>query len=230
MARRSFLRACGGSAALLLPLLRDIEARANGAPAPAAFPGDPEAARRPVAAVAAGGAHGDDDGLHAARLQRAVRAAAVEDGDDRRPQHRLPRGPAGGDGGAMIVRRRHGRADDRPAGAGEIRPARLVRGRRVDRSDLARPIARAGRAASADEERRSDRCSSPPTSAPTATRSRRACCRTSIRCPNEPDITRARQPLYPEIAAARGFQPAVRRARCRPGPRPATPPACSRRS
>ena len=36
-ARRSFLRACGGSAALLLPLLRDIEARANGAPAPLRF-------------------------------------------------------------------------------------------------------------------------------------------------------------------------------------------------
>ena len=37
MARRSFLRACGGSAALLLPLLRDIEARANGAAAPLRF-------------------------------------------------------------------------------------------------------------------------------------------------------------------------------------------------
>src|SRR5262245_54524285 len=37
MARRSFLRACGGSAALLVPLLRDIEARATGAPAPLRF-------------------------------------------------------------------------------------------------------------------------------------------------------------------------------------------------
>jgi hypothetical protein len=37
MARRSFLRACGGSAALLLPLLRDIEARASGAAAPLRF-------------------------------------------------------------------------------------------------------------------------------------------------------------------------------------------------
>jgi len=37
MARRSFLRACGGSAALLLPLLRDIEARAAGAAAPLRF-------------------------------------------------------------------------------------------------------------------------------------------------------------------------------------------------
>jgi hypothetical protein len=37
MARRSFLRACGGSAALLLPLLRDIEARADGAGAPLRF-------------------------------------------------------------------------------------------------------------------------------------------------------------------------------------------------
>ena len=37
MARRSFLRACGGSAALLLPLLRDIEARAVGAAAPLRF-------------------------------------------------------------------------------------------------------------------------------------------------------------------------------------------------
>src|SRR5262245_28973258 len=37
MARRSFLRACGGSAALLVPLLRDIEARANGAAAPLRF-------------------------------------------------------------------------------------------------------------------------------------------------------------------------------------------------
>ena len=33
-ARRSFLRACGGSATLLLPLLRSIEARAAGAAAP----------------------------------------------------------------------------------------------------------------------------------------------------------------------------------------------------
>jgi hypothetical protein len=37
MARRSFLRACGGSAALLVPLLRDIEARADGAGAPLRF-------------------------------------------------------------------------------------------------------------------------------------------------------------------------------------------------
>ncbi len=37
MARRSFLRACGGSAALLLPLLRDIEARADGGAAPLRF-------------------------------------------------------------------------------------------------------------------------------------------------------------------------------------------------
>jgi len=36
-ARRSFLRACGGSAALLLPWLRDIEARAAGAAAPLRF-------------------------------------------------------------------------------------------------------------------------------------------------------------------------------------------------
>ena len=34
MARRSFLRTCGGSAALLLPLLRSIEARAQGVAAP----------------------------------------------------------------------------------------------------------------------------------------------------------------------------------------------------
>ena len=34
MARRSFLRGCGGSAALLLPLLRSIEARAQGMAAP----------------------------------------------------------------------------------------------------------------------------------------------------------------------------------------------------
>src|ERR1017187_3582081 len=37
MARRSFLRGCGGSAALLLPLLRSIEARAQGLPAPLRF-------------------------------------------------------------------------------------------------------------------------------------------------------------------------------------------------
>jgi hypothetical protein len=37
MSRRSFLRACGGSAALLAPLLRDIEARADGAAAPLRF-------------------------------------------------------------------------------------------------------------------------------------------------------------------------------------------------
>jgi hypothetical protein len=36
-ARRSFLRACGGSTALLLPLLRSIEARAQGATAPLRF-------------------------------------------------------------------------------------------------------------------------------------------------------------------------------------------------
>ena len=34
LARRAFLRACGGSAALTLPLLRSIEARAQGMPAP----------------------------------------------------------------------------------------------------------------------------------------------------------------------------------------------------
>ncbi len=34
VARRSFLRACGGSAALMLPLLRSMEARAQGMPAP----------------------------------------------------------------------------------------------------------------------------------------------------------------------------------------------------
>ena len=34
IARRSFLRACGGSAALTLPLLRSMEARAQGMPAP----------------------------------------------------------------------------------------------------------------------------------------------------------------------------------------------------
>ena len=33
-ARRAFLRGCGGSAALMLPLLRSIEARAAGAAAP----------------------------------------------------------------------------------------------------------------------------------------------------------------------------------------------------
>jgi len=37
MARRSFLHGCGGSAALLYPLLRGIEARAAGAPAPPRF-------------------------------------------------------------------------------------------------------------------------------------------------------------------------------------------------
>ncbi len=37
MARRSFLRGCGGSAALLLPMLRGIEARAAGMPAPLRF-------------------------------------------------------------------------------------------------------------------------------------------------------------------------------------------------
>jgi len=37
MARRSFLRHCGGSAALLLPMLRSIEARAAGAAAPLRF-------------------------------------------------------------------------------------------------------------------------------------------------------------------------------------------------
>jgi hypothetical protein len=37
MARRSFLRGCGGSAALLLPLLRSIEARAAGMAAPLRF-------------------------------------------------------------------------------------------------------------------------------------------------------------------------------------------------
>jgi hypothetical protein len=37
MARRSFLRGCGGSAALLVPLLRNIEARAQGMPAPLRF-------------------------------------------------------------------------------------------------------------------------------------------------------------------------------------------------
>ncbi len=37
MARRSFLRGCGGSAALLLPLLRAIEARAQGLPPPLRF-------------------------------------------------------------------------------------------------------------------------------------------------------------------------------------------------
>jgi len=37
VARRSFLRACGGSAALLLPMLRSIEARAAGLPAPLRF-------------------------------------------------------------------------------------------------------------------------------------------------------------------------------------------------
>lgn len=37
MARRSFLRGCGGSAALLLPLLRNIEARAQGLAAPRRF-------------------------------------------------------------------------------------------------------------------------------------------------------------------------------------------------
>jgi hypothetical protein len=35
--RRAFLRGCGGSAALLLPLLRNMEARAQGAPAPLRF-------------------------------------------------------------------------------------------------------------------------------------------------------------------------------------------------
>ena len=37
MARRSFIRNCGGSAGLLVPLLRSIEARAQGAPAPLRF-------------------------------------------------------------------------------------------------------------------------------------------------------------------------------------------------
>ncbi len=37
MARRSFLQSCGGSAALLLPLLRSIEARAQGISAPLRF-------------------------------------------------------------------------------------------------------------------------------------------------------------------------------------------------
>jgi hypothetical protein len=37
MARRSFIRNCGGSAALLVPLLRSIEARAQGLPAPKRF-------------------------------------------------------------------------------------------------------------------------------------------------------------------------------------------------
>ncbi|MEO8215288.1 MAG: DUF1552 domain-containing protein, partial [Myxococcales bacterium] len=37
MARRSFIRNCGGSAAVLVPLLRSIEARAQGTPAPLRF-------------------------------------------------------------------------------------------------------------------------------------------------------------------------------------------------
>ena len=37
MARRSFIRNCGGSAALLMPLLRSVEARAQGVPAPLRF-------------------------------------------------------------------------------------------------------------------------------------------------------------------------------------------------
>jgi hypothetical protein len=37
MARRSFLRGCGGSAAMLLPLLRSMEARAQGLPPPLRF-------------------------------------------------------------------------------------------------------------------------------------------------------------------------------------------------
>ena len=172
-ARRSFLRAAGGSAVLLAPLLRSIESRAQGMAAPlrlliihhplGAGPGlttwRPNADR-------------DDDQLHAAARDRAVRrgrdAAAEVHVHGRRPQPRHLFGPE-------HARGRHGRDDDgRQRARQRLDPAGLGGRRRVDRSAAARELADARRSDAGQQDACSDRCSSPRTSAPTGTRSRRA--------------------------------------------------------
>ncbi len=157
VSRRAFLRGCGAST-LMLPLLRNIEARAQGKPAPLRFLvihhslgtqlGPPIGRRvRPVAATGAG----DHDQLRAAGEQRTVHAAAAEDGDDRRRQHRL-RQQVVRPGRHQHPRGRDGRDHDRPAepGAGAQQPGRLRRRWSVDRSDSSGAVAGAGRTDVAD--------------------------------------------------------------------------------
>ena len=81
---------------------------------------------------------------------------------------------------------------------GHGRPAGPRGRRRVDRSDPARQLAAARRARRRPTRRRSDRCSSRRTSAPIATRSRRACCHTGRRSPGNATSARAASRCYPE--------------------------------
>ena len=210
MARRSFLRACGGSAALLAPLLRSIEARAQGVPAPLRFLVIRHAAGRRSSDLAAA-RHRDDDQLHAARrpARRSLRSSrrwSMIDG-----LNIVTASQQAGNAGAR-TRREGGMvaAHDRRADAGANRPAGSLRGRAFDRSDSARSVARAGGPASRSPAgRRSVRCSWPPTSVrPRRDRAARAF--VSPATARSISVS-ARQPLYPGDPAARRLHPDLRR-------------------
>ena len=232
MARRSFLRACGGSAALLVPLLRDIEARADGACRRrcASWSSTTRWARSWALWRPASGARPPRRQLHAARraARRSSRCSSkmvMIDGLN----IVTPATAAGNAGtntheGGMVA------LMTGAAGAGEDRPAGLVRGRRVDRSDPAGAIAGAGRAGvgrarttfgslqlAADV--RSDRDEVAP-----------RVLSYLDPLPNQTDITQGAPAALPGDAAAHRVQSRSSAARCRPGPRPPTPPACWRRS
>ena len=216
-ARRSFLRAAGGSAALLAPLLRSIEARAQGMAAPLRL----LIIHHPLGRGAGAGdlaAERDrhDDQLHAAARERAVRAAATPlqkymcmiDGLNMVTTS----GQNTHEGGMVADDDRRQRARARSAS----RTARRAARRSISSCSTSRRCWADRRRRT---RRRSDRCSWPRTCAPTATRSRRACCRTGRRIAGTRHLPGAAAAV-PGDAAAQRVQPHLRRRRCRPGPIP----------
>ena len=219
--RRSFLRACGGSAALLRAAAAvDRSARAgdDGAAAPPDHP--PPARRGAGLAILASERDRDDDQLHAAGRERAVRGG-------RRCKTYMCMID-----GLNIVFATRTRAEQRQntheggmvammtgvTGAREDRPAGPRGGRRVDRSAAARQLAGARRA-DADEQD-AVRVAAARRRRPLRSRRGRAARavvpadRSRIRATS----ARRRQPLYAGDAAAQRLQAGLRRRRCRPAP------------
>ena len=228
MARRSFLRACGGSAALLLPLLRDIEARASGAAAPLRFLviQKPLGVQWPLWRPAAHTATTTDFTLPvcSAPFEPLRAKMAMIDGLTISTTK-----TAGGDGGnfsaeggmvALMTGQpalgKYGQ-QDWCAGGASIDQILLARSPLLGGAAWARPTPIGSLQLAADI--RSDRDEVAP---------RVLSYLDSL--PNERDITRARQPLYPGDSSRSPSSTACSAARCRPGPRRTSPPACWRRS
>ncbi len=151
IARRAFLRSAGASA-VLLPLLKNIEASAQGhAGAVALHDSSPSAwnaAHWPGLAdrAVASNRNLDDHHLHAAAEQRSFQPAQAQDGHDRRAQYRdRVAGAAGNSRRPEHSRGRRRRLVDGCTDAGATRHAGSRRRRTLDRPDLPRPISEPGR-------------------------------------------------------------------------------------